>query len=64
MRRPVRKVTEVDKVLGVLEEGRSRAIETLGSAIETYEKFLERFLKEAKFGNNCESDGNEQEDDS
>ncbi|GFZ05064.1 hypothetical protein Acr_17g0006360 [Actinidia rufa] len=64
LRRPIREVMEMEKVLGVLEEGRSRAIETLGSAIETYERFLERFLKEAKFGNNCERDGNEQEDDS
>ncbi|GFS40692.1 hypothetical protein Acr_00g0069880 [Actinidia rufa] len=63
MRRAVRKVMEVDEVLGVLEEGGCQAIETVGSATETCEKFLELFLKEVKFGNNCASDDNEEVDD-
>ena len=63
LRRPIRAVMEVDKVLAVLEEGGCQAIETLGWVIEIYENFLELFLKEAKFGNNCYSDGNKEEND-
>ncbi|KAH7860304.1 hypothetical protein Vadar_011888 [Vaccinium darrowii] len=59
---PIREVMEMEKVLGVLEQDRSRAIDTLGSAIETYEKLLELILKEAKMGSNCDSSDEEEDE--
>ncbi|KAG5546033.1 hypothetical protein RHGRI_018266 [Rhododendron griersonianum] len=60
--RPVREVMEMEKVLGVLEEDRSKAIDTLGSAIEAHEKLLGLILKEAKMGSNCDSSDEEEDD--
>ncbi|KAA8526737.1 hypothetical protein F0562_009034 [Nyssa sinensis] len=54
-RGPIMEVMEMERVLGVLAEDRSRAIDILGSAIESYEKLLELNLKEAKMGTNSDS---------
>ncbi|KAL6953982.1 hypothetical protein U1Q18_000821 [Sarracenia purpurea var. burkii] len=60
MSRPIRKVMDVERDLGVLEQDKSRAIDTLGSAIGTYEKLLELILKEAKMQHS--DNGNEEGD--
>ncbi|XP_059663970.1 protein ROOT INITIATION DEFECTIVE 3-like [Cornus florida] len=57
--RPIREVMDMEQTLSVLAQDRSRAIDTLGSAIETYEKLLELILKEAKRGTNSNNSDEE-----
>ncbi|XP_028102975.1 protein ROOT INITIATION DEFECTIVE 3-like [Camellia sinensis] len=60
--RPMREVTGMEQMLGVLARDRSKAIDTLGSAIQAYEKLLGLVLKEAKVGSNCDTSKEEEDD--
>ncbi|KAK3025482.1 hypothetical protein RJ639_041563 [Escallonia herrerae] len=59
--RPIKEIMEMEELLNVVAQDRSRAITNLESAIGIYERLLELILKETKAG--TKNDGSDEEKD-